>query len=1119
KPDRPVQVALKHRDFRELIQVTLKTDPQGRVQLGPLAEIVTVQVTGPESTSHSWNLATAGHTYRQVIHSRSGEPIVLPYVGEAKKAGRDEFALFKMRGETIQSDRFSSLALQDGQIVLRELPSGDYDLWLKSSGERIRVRVVDGPVQDGFVLGTTRHLQLPRLAPLSIASITTGDDEVNIQLGGSTPFARVHVFATRYQPAFSAYANLSRVRDAGLGGVVPAQAESVYLTGRNIGDEYRYVLDRRGLKKYPGNMLERPSLLLNPWALRTTETGEQVAASGEAFGGRGMAAPSRAIEAPPESASKPAPPPAGGDFANLDFLANASAVLVNLVPDKNGVVRVARKNLAPHSMVYVVAVDPLATTWRGVSLPEQKAAFADLRFRLGLDPAKRFTQQKQISVLPTGKALAIPDLIGSRFQLYDSLPAVYSYYSTLSKDPQLAEFSFLLTWPKRKTAEKRELYSKYACHELNFFLYKKDRAFFDEVVKPFLANKKDKTFLDHWLLDEDLAGYVVPWSHGRLNTVERVLLAQRLPGEPVKTGRHLDDMLRLLPPNVDRQQYLFQVGIDLTGLQASDSLSRTIQDQRLRMEERAGEKDRLKEMQLGAEKPGTPPVVTMPAPGPGGMPGTSGKSMKRESLDRAGIARDAEKDKAEPLTLADEAKKADSDGKGSGMSRSLAEGREQELLFYRQNMEQRKQVRQLYRKLDPTQEWAENNYYHLPIQRQVADLVPVGQFWKDYVQHDGKTPFLSRHLGEAARNFTEMMFALSVLDLPFESGKHDVKFADGGMTLTPVFPVIAFHEEVRPADDKALPLQILVSQNFYRNGERYRDEAGERLDKFITDEFLVQTVYGCQVVVTNATSSRQKLTVLVQIPIGAIPVANGQATRSLPLDLEPYRTQTIDYFFYFPAAGKYAHFPVQVAKNERFVAGAQPFPFNVVEKPSRVDTGSWDYLSQNGSDEEVLAFLNRENVRAVNLERIAFRMKDRAFFESVLKLLDGRHVFQPTLWSYALLHNDLPAAQQYLQHAEAIVASCGGPIRSPLLTVDPVARHLYEHLEYKPLVNARVHSLGKRRQIVNDAFHQQYHRFLKVLSYHPDLDDNDLLATTYYLLLQDRIDEARAAFDRVNPER
>jgi len=67
----------------------------------------------------------------------------------------------------------------------------------------------------------------------------------------------------------------------------------------------------------------------------------------------------------------------------------------------------------------------------------------------------------------------------------------------------------------------------------------------------------------------------------------------------------------------------------------------------------------------------------------------------------------------------------------------------------------------------------------------------------------------------------------------------------------------------------------------------------------------------------------------------------------------------------------------------------------------------------------------------------------------------------------------------------------------PTLTIDPVTRLYYEHLEYKPLVNSRVHALGQRRQIVNDAFHAQYHRFLKTLTYHGNLDDTDLLAVVF----------------------
>src|SRR5262249_47076079 len=289
--------------------------------------------------------------------------------------------------------------------------------------------------------------------------------------------------------------------------------------------------------------------------------------------------------------------------------------------------------------------------------------------------------------------------------------------------------------------------------------------------------------------------------------------------------------------------------------------------------------------------------------------------------------------------------------------------------------------------------------------------------------------------------------------LPFEAPKHEVVFKDGRMTLNPAGPVIAFHEEVRPIAAAAGQTPILISQNFYRQGDRYREENGERIDKFVTGEFVVQTVYGCQVVVTNPTSARQKLSVLIQLPLGAVPVANGQFTKTLVLDLEPYRTQAIDYLFYSPWPGRFAHFPVHVAKNEKFIAAAQPVMFDVVEKPSQLDMGSWEYVSRNGTNEEVLALLGRENVHALDLEKIAFRMKDRAFFDAVLQLLRERHAYQATLWSYGLFHNVPAAVQQYLLHTEQIVAECGGPVRSPLLTVDPVVRHQYEHLEYKPLVN------------------------------------------------------------------
>src|SRR5262249_36444678 len=283
--------------------------------------------------------------------------------------------------------------------------------------------------------------------------------------------------------------------------------------------------------KFPGNMLERPALLINPWAVRTTETGEQHARPGEDFRevGKSIAPQSIPPEARPDPNAGWAQSGRGG-VADPGLLAGASGGMLNVIPDQDGVVKLTAKDIGPHAMIHVVAVDPLGTTSRSITLAEKGAAFADLRLKSGLDPARHFTQQQQVSVVGKGQEFAIADVVGSRFQMYDSLAKVYGFYSTLSKDPTLAEFGFILTWPKLKLEEKRALYSKYACHELNYFLSKKDPGFFAEVIQPYLRNKKDKTFLDHWLIGSDVSGYLKPWEYGRLNTVERVLLAQRMTG-------------------------------------------------------------------------------------------------------------------------------------------------------------------------------------------------------------------------------------------------------------------------------------------------------------------------------------------------------------------------------------------------------------------------------------------------------------------------------------------------------------------------------------------------------------------------------------------------------------
>ncbi|MDP6546426.1 MAG: hypothetical protein QGH60_20800, partial [Phycisphaerae bacterium] len=354
-----------------------------------------------------------------------------------------------------------------------------------------------------------------------------------------------------------------------------------------------------------------------------------------------------------------------------------------------------------------------------------------------------------------------------------------------------------------------------------------------------------------------------------------------------------------------------------------------------------------------------------------------------------------------------------------------------------------------------------------------------------------------------------------------ESSKHTTKHGDAGrLDLKSASNMVIFHkeiEEAKPADGPKVP--ILVSQNFYRYGERYKHVNGEKLDKYVTDEFLKYVVYGCHVVVTNPTSSRQKLDILLQIPAGAIPVLNGKKTRSLHVDLQPYRTQTTDYFFYFPATGKFDQFPVHVAKNGRLITSAKAPKLNVVAKLTKIDKTSWAWISQNGSPDDVVKFLIDANIGRISLDLIAWRMRDKGFFQKITNLLAERHVYHHTLWSYGIKHDNVPVIREYLQHSNSFLRQCGPYIVSELVTIDPVVRKYYQHLEYSPLVNARAHRLSQRRKILNERFSQQYHRLMGILIYRAKLDDVDRMAVTYYMLLQDRIEEAQGFFKAVDPKK
>ena len=1061
------KIHLTHRDFTKPFEVTLKTDEDGRIELGALPGIEAVLILEAEKPIAGWDLVREARTYPRLLQGAAGRVLRVPYQGEHELLTRSVASLLELRSGTYCSDRFDRLVFSGGYLELRDLPAGDYELRLKEAGRVIAVKITAGVERDGWLVGGDRWLEAGGDAHLQIVSTEAVGEELVVQLAMAGDDARVHVFATRYLPESDPFHSLYHRGGPSPEALAVAYADSSYHSGREIGDEYRYILERRYAKKFPGNMLRRPGLLLNPWAFDDTVSGGAGGAFGGKFGGR------RNLRAAggsgSEQALKDRQTPRG--FANLDFLPEPSRLLFNLEPDARGQVRVPLVELGDGQLIHAVAVDDESTVYTSLVRAEKPLVPADLRLARGLDPAKHFAEQRRLELVDTGASTTIEDVTTASVESYDSLASVFRLFATLSGNQDLVEFNFLLRWPELESEEKRELYSKYACHELHFFLHQKDRAFFDEVVRPYLANKAHRTFLDCWLLGEDLVEFLDPWAFDRLNVVERILLGRRIAGEGKAVEGHLRELLELRPSEPEAVRFHFEAALKRGALEQEKGIT----------EELGSARASLASLDHVYKGPGdtAPPAAGRPR--------------------RAGV------DEEEPEA---DAKLADAPGKKrEGEKRQKSEDLERR---------DRSVDFQLWRGPASTRAYVEHNYWHRRIEEQNAELIRVNRFWLDYAAASEGEPFYSIHFPDAAGSLAEMLLALAVLDLPFEAREHVTEAEGKRFSIEAKSPLILVRKELLETELATEGTVILISQNFFRLDDRYVMVGNERRDKFVEDEFLIGVAYGCQVVLTNPTPTLHELELLLQVPEGAIPVRDGFETRGVPVRIHPYATETVEYHFYFPVPGSFPHYPVHVSRGGELLLFTPPVTLEVLSEPSSVDTESWQHVSQSGTEEQVLAFLGQANLQRLDLPRIAWRMRDRDFFESVIAELRRRHTYDHELWSFGLHHEDVRVAAEYLRH-DGGLGRCGSYLDTPLLRVDPVERRAYQHVEYSPLFNGRAHRFGQRREIQNGALARQYLALLDILTYKPRLDATDWMSVTYYLLLQDRIEEALASFERVDP--
>ncbi len=1073
----PVQVKMWHRAVNNPVDVTLGADAQGRVHLGKLAGITRLQMSGNHLYARTWTLDANHASWPDMLTATAGETLTLPIApsdGPKIELPQGRWQLIEVLDNAVRRDLTNKIAEQPGAIKLPELSAGDYELRDLLEQRTMRIVVDEGSTFNGLLLGDSRSIELVNRGTASVSEIKQDEKSIRVHLDGATKFTRVHLLVSRYTLPIDPI-NLT------MPGVRPSienyrSPSSGYVSNLRLDDEYRYVLERQLAKKYPGNMLPQPSLLMNPWDIGASQAEEIAMATGDAVPAAPMPPSAMMSDAMRrKQAAMEGEAAAPGDPTTVEYLRNSGMVVANAEVDDQGWITIDTDAIDGAQMVTLVVVDPLAVQVRRIPLDAKPLEHDDLRLASSLPVDKPLTQSRTVMTVKPDAPLEIGDVQSARAQIYANVGDLYRFYAAQLNDETFNQFAFLTRWHTLDDEAKQAKYDEFASHELHLFVYFKDRPFFDRVVKPMLNQKKDLQFMDDWLLGHDLNKYVDLWRFDQLNTVERALLSARLESQRGPVQRIMADWLAMNPVDpseVHRRMLAAISGKDLSADELSD-LS----------------------LNLSSAPQGE---VGFSSGGLGGMVALS------DGVDRLDAARGLAPGNA-AANRPEETKREMIEKSLRRRSGDLMEAdKKQKASFF--GLMERESVRQLYREIDQTKRWAESNYYHLTIQAAGSNLVPVRTYWKDLANAENARPAVSQDLFAPIANANEALLALAVVGLPLKADGIESDAKDGRLVIRTKAPAAVVTEqirEVKPAAEGA-PTILL--------GHRVAGDEVAPLPGHAPDaikEFVIGKVYHGQVVLSNPTDQVVNADLLVQIPAGSLPLEQTRPTDSHRVQLEPYSTQRFQYAFYFPVAGKFSHYGPTASQDDTLLARADSAELEVLAEPSEPDENSWPYLVQHGTAAQIAAYLkNTANLYHVDLQMVAPRMSEPEVFQQVTATLDELRHYDATLWGYSLKHNSSQRLKQYFAHRDDVVSMTGPAIESPLLLIDPIEREIYEHIEFRPLEVPRRHPAGGRWQIPNAELKAQWNSLMRVLAYQSQPKPRQQLALTYFLLLQQRIEEA-----------
>ncbi|OMJ77934.1 hypothetical protein SteCoe_22372 [Stentor coeruleus] len=1091
-----IKLELSHVYWKKSIDCFLTTNSQGKIFLGQIDDIKRIKASFTNANnfvqSYNWDIENYKEKieYPENIRVCEGDEIKIQVKGDYRNKMIENYVKLYSISNNIVIDfemKFLKYDKSNNCVIIEGLRIGKYNLYFTDINHLINIYILEGThfdrniiLQESQAIIKSRDYLSVGIKSVKVSKSTVSPNNNNLTVkvsGNTTQPTSVYALFFNYlsketNDIIDTFSILSETDTAGF--INFTRPYNTYMPSNLLDQEYQYILDRKQLPRFIGNSLLKPQIFLKRNFIKNTETEMQKAQAGDSFREQNMqkCKDMRKYSKDPDKISGS---PSVMDIP-IDFLHNPASFIIKTIKEKTCTIEIP----GDYSQVLLIIYNSNTYAHKLIPLPTNPL-YKDLRLQSSVIDTTEVCKSKVLQAEEEFKA----DFLSTLLNNIDNFGKLFSILQKLilinKSTVNLQEWSFLVDWPNLTMEKKIEFYDKFVCHELNLFIYKRDKSFFVEVVLPFLQAKMKKDLIDKFLCNEELMEYANFTSISKLNRLEKTLLAYRLQSSNAKLSQAIVKMLTNEAEAIKTDTQLRTERIEAIIKNTSE--------------------DKIEKFE-GISQPQIPIKVEIPIKLVPKLENKRCMKSSSSSSESCTMKKKCMVNIAPPKKI----ERCDSISDDSDCSPKRCDS-----LCYASDSSSNNSPRihhvepvnsvvpEYYKSLEKTKEFKETYYYSN--KENLFSLTP-GLFSELSLCLTSDKPWLSDKILESTQSLTEILIVLSFASLPFKAEKH----LGTSCNMIAKSPCIIFYKELSKTELNINPLIIVTAKYLvYDTNKKGFIEA---------NQLIKETLYTCRVTVTNTTESQISACFLSQVPEGSIPINPLHTCKTNFLTMNTFTTNTIEFNFYFPHSGTFNHNPGTLAIEDKIVAKIQEKTLEVRDALDFCKLESFKDLVLSGRKELILEYLRNKNLKSkdFSLKEIYWMMKKKDFWLEVVQIFRAQLKYKNSLWGFSFLHQDQLAISEVLSNNNCVIQDIGWDFTSGLLKT---SNDDFNHVEFDPLINARAYQLGNQNRIANTRLREVYKDFLLYLLDKKLLNDSNLICLCQYFIYQERFVEAKNLYQHI----